>query len=237
MVNPSVPVSATKSRHPFFSSRYVQAAVKALLLLRSGKGGLLLSIPLYRFWWRLRGLDFGIVSVHELKLDPNRANYHKDGGGPLLRDVLDQLGITANDVVLDLGSGKGGAMATLARYPFKFVDGVEIAPELAAAARKNFDKLNLPQCRVFIADAAEYADLDPYTYIFMFNPFPEVVLEHVLKNLEHSLRRTPRRVRLLYSNPLHETMVLASGTFKKTFVYQPYPGYMISVYENAHAQK
>jgi SAM-dependent methyltransferase len=210
----------------------VEGVFKILYLLRTGRLGLLLSIPLYRCWWRLRGLDFGIVSIQELGLRPDRANYHKDGGGPLLRDLLNRMKITESDAVLDLGSGKGGAMATLARYPFKAVDGVEISPELVEVARKNLSKLGLQQCHLFLADAAAFTALDEYTYIFMFNPFPEVVLQQVLSNLEESLRRKPRQVRLVYSNPLHERTILASGTFTKTFTYQPYMNYLICVYEN-----
>src|SRR4029079_18462186 len=99
--------------------------------------------PLYRLWWRVRRLDFGIVTLRELGLNPERANYHKDGGGPLLRDLLNRLNISQTDVALDLGSGKGGAMATMAQYPFRRVDGVEIAPELVDAARKNLATLQL----------------------------------------------------------------------------------------------
>ena len=82
-------------------------------------------------------------------------------------------------------------------------------------------KLKLQQCAAYHADAATFTDLDDYTYLFMFNPFPEVVLGQVLANLETSLRRKPRNVRLVYSNPLHEQIVLATETFEKTFVYEP----------------
>ena len=225
-------VTAPKRGQAFRGSRIVRAGFKAWRLVRTGRAGLLVSIPLYRCWWRLRGLDFGIVSIHDLGLDPGRANYHKDGGGPLLRDLLNQLEIKEADAVLDLGSGKGGAMATLARYPFQAVHGVEISSELVEAARKNLAKLKLSQCAVYHADATTFTDLDDYTYLFMFNPFPEVVLGHVLANLEDSLRRRPRTVRLVYSNPLHDEMILATQTFEKTFVYEPYDDYRICVYEN-----
>ena len=214
------------------SAYYSEVVYKALRLVRSGRPGLLLSIPLYRLWWRCNGLDFTIVSIQDLGLNSERANYHKDGGGPLLRDLLKRLEISEKDAALDIGSGKGGAMATLARFPFRKVDGVEISPELVAAAQNNLAKLKLRQCRVFLADATTFTELDEYTYIFMYNPFPAVVLEQVLANLEASLRRKQRTVRLLYSNPLHEQVILASNTFKKAFTYEPYPNYRISVYES-----
>ena len=123
-------MSAPARTQPAGQPRWVSAAAKAWRLIRTGRAGLLVSIPLYRLGWRLRGLDFGITSVQELGLDPTSVNYHKDGGGPLLCDLLNHFPIQPTDAVLDLGSGKGGAMATLARYPFKAVHGVEISPEL-----------------------------------------------------------------------------------------------------------
>ena len=125
------------------SGYYAEVVLKALRLVRSGRPGLLLSIPLYRLWWRLSGLDFKIVSIQELGLNSERANYHKDGCGPLLRDLLKQLKVSQDDAALDIGSGKGGAMATLARFPFRQVDGVEISPDLVEAARNNLAKLKL----------------------------------------------------------------------------------------------
>ncbi len=217
---------------PKGSARLLSAGLKAWRLIRTHRSGLLVSIPIYRCWARFCGADFGIVSTHDLALDPNRANYHKDGGGPLLRELLNQLQIKDTDAVLDLGSGKGGAMATLARYPFHAVHGVELSSELVDTARKNFEKLGLLKCAVFQGDAATFTELDNYTYIFMYNPFPEVVLKEVLANFEDSLRRKPRKIQLVYSNPLHEQAVLAMGSFEKTLEYEPYDGYLICVYTN-----
>ncbi len=214
------------------SSRWVAAAVKAVRLIATGKTRLLIAVPCYRLWWQLRGLDFGVVSIEDLGLAADRASQHMDGGGPLLADLLRQLNISADDTVLDLGSGKGGAMATLAQFPFQQVDGVEICLPLAEAARRNLAKLKLTNCRVIAADATTLTDLERYTYIFMYNPFPEPVLRTVLANIVASLRRAPRRMRLIYSNPLCEKEILASGSFKKALVYQPYPEYQIAVYDH-----
>jgi hypothetical protein len=221
-----------KGRKSSRSSQYLDVLFKAGRLVGSGRPGLLLSIPLYRLWWRLRGLDFKVAWIHELGLDAERSNYHKDGGGPLLCDLLKKLNVTETDAALDVGAGKGGAMATLARFPFRHVDGVEISPKLVAAAQCNLEKLKLSRCRVFLADATTFTDLDRYTHIFMYNPFPAVVMKQVLANIEASLQRRPRPLRLLYSNPLHEQVILASRTFKESFTYEPYPNYRISVYQN-----
>jgi hypothetical protein len=214
------------------TQRYLAAIGKALHLVRTGKARLLISVLLYRCWWRLRGLDLGNVSVQELGLETDRSSQHMDGGGPLLSDLLNQMEIVADDMALDIGSGKGGAMATLAQYPFRNVDGVEINPGLVETARRNLARLNLSHCRLFVADATTFTSLDQYTYLFMYNPFPQAVLDHVLSNIEESLRRRPRVLRLIYSNPLHEGAILASGIFSRKLVYEPYAEYRITVYES-----
>jgi SAM-dependent methyltransferase len=208
------------------------AVAKSVGLIRSGNAGLLVSMVRYRLWQRLRGIDFGIVQHPDLGLDPTRASYHKDGGGPQLRRLLSRLEIKETDSALDLGSGKGGAMVTLARCPFQRVDGVELSPALVDVARRNFAKLGLWQCHVFLGDAMTFADLDDYTVVFMFHPFSEIVFEQVLSNLNVSLRRRPRALRIVYSNPVFEGLILASGRFETEVDYRPYEDFRICVYSS-----
>lgn len=212
--------------------RLRRVARNTVELIRSGRTDLLLATVFYRCWRVLRGVDFSVVSVQDLGLAPERSYYHMESGGPLLRDLLRHLGITEADSVVDLGSGKGGAMVTLALFPFKQVDSVELSSDLALIARQNFRKLKLPRCRVFVEDAARFTDLDGYSYVFMFNPFPENVLREVLRNLEASLVRKPRSMRLLYSNALHAQTIQGFPTFKEILMYRPYSSYYgIRVYE------
>lgn len=232
MINSHPSLPSTNGTLAHREARLVGVAKRAMRLIAAGKPGLVVSIPLYRCWWRIRGLDFGLVSLQELGLNPQLSNHHQNGGGPLLHDLLKQLNITPKDAALDLGSGKGGAMITMAQFPFCKVDGVEISADLVEAARKNLAKLKLHQCRVYLTDAAAFTDLDDYTHVFMYNPFPGAVMTQVIANLEASLRRRPRLVRLLYHNPLCEQSVLASGLFAQAGVYEPFPGYRICIYEN-----
>jgi hypothetical protein len=213
------------------------AVRKANRLIRSGNIDLLVAMVIYRLEWRLRGLDFGTVDHRQLGLDPTRASFHKDGGGPQLRRLLSRLEISGTDTALDLGSGKGGAMATLARYPFQRVDGVEISSALVEVARSNLTKLGLWQCRVFRGDAGTFRDLDDYTVIFLFHPFSEAVFAQVLSNLDASLHQTPRLLRLIYINPDPvEELILRRG-FKKQIDYRPYEDFRICVYAVSAGRK
>jgi SAM-dependent methyltransferase len=118
--------------------------------------------------------------------------------------------ISAEDAALDLGCGMGGAMITLARFPFRRVDGVEISPRLVQVAERNLDRLRITKSRVFQSDAADFKDYDPYSFIYMYNPFHRVVVETVLRNLCDSQRRRPRAITLIYKAADAEDLVLGS---------------------------
>lgn len=52
-------------------------------------------------------------------------------------------------------------------------------------------------------DVTDYEIEDEQNVFFFFNPFDDVVLEAVVKNLERSLRRKPREIAIVYYNPVH----------------------------------
>src|SRR3712207_1277809 len=71
---------------------------------------------LYSLRNRLRGIDLEHVSVGDLGLAPDRAHFHSSSGGPDCARIVRSLRIPRGSVALDLGSGKGGAAVTLARF-------------------------------------------------------------------------------------------------------------------------
>jgi hypothetical protein len=155
----------------------------------------------YSVMTRLRRLDLCAVEPSALGLDPTLAHCHADSGGPDLVKVLKRCNITKDDRILDMGSGKGGAMFSMARFPFAEVAGVEVARELDILAKHNAGKLGLYNLRFICQDAAKYTDLDRFTYIYFFNPFPLTVMSKVMANLKASLARAPRKLILIYKYP------------------------------------
>jgi SAM-dependent methyltransferase len=123
-------------------------------------------------------------------------------------------------VFLDLGSGKGRTLLMASDYPFRRIVGVELLPALNDAARNNICKYQSESQKSFAmesicGDAAEFAfPLEP-TVLFLFNPFPESGLRRVIANLERSLREHPRRVYVLYHNPLLEHVLGGSTALEK----------------------
>jgi SAM-dependent methyltransferase len=166
-------------------------------------------------WHRItlacRGIDLGRVSIENLGLDKSRSFYYSNSGGPALAAVLRSLPISSSDSALDIGCGKGGAIITMACLPFERVDGIEVSADLVRVARRNLKRMGIGKSTIILADAAEFRALDPYTFLYMFHPFPEVVLRAVLENIRQSLVRRPRRITILYKNAVYHGLMVECG--------------------------
>jgi SAM-dependent methyltransferase len=169
----------------------------------------------YALWVRWKGLDFGPVPLAKLGLSYARSEHHSASGGVFLADVLQRIEIPPGSRVVDLGCGKGSAACTLAKFPFEEVAGVELSAPLVRIAEANARKLRLTNLSFYVSDAAEFEDLDRFTHIYMFNPFPASVMAEVTKNLADSLRRTPRKLTVIYFFPVCHDVIMNCGLFRK----------------------
>ena len=165
----------------------------------------------YQLRMQLRRIDLQWDDVENLGLSRARSEAHGNSGGPGLEVVLRTLSISPEDSLLDIGAGKGGAMITLAQWPFKRIDGIEISPNLIRIAQRNLRRLDRVRGTITQCDAADFKDLDHYNFLYMYHPFPEVVMRSVLENVQASLSRSPRRVTLIYKNPVCHDVVIAHG--------------------------
>lgn len=181
-----------------------------------------MSIPLFirSAATRLEGLWFDAtrhvqtsspVSLHQLTL----VGAEKIGGDYLptrptvARQILALLPIQNHSeyTFIDLGSGKGRMLLIAAEYPFRKVQGLEIALELHREAKQNISRYHHPSQRCAIIesinlDALEYVFPDGNLILYLFNPFLPEVLKKVLANLESSLAQHPRHVMVIIVNPV-----------------------------------
>src|ERR1039458_9858893 len=123
---------------------------------------------------------------------------------------------------IDLGSGKGRTLLMASDYPFRRIVGVELLSALNRAAHDNLTKYRSESQKCFAIEAicgnaTEFAFPVEPTVLFLFNPFPESGLRRVIANLEQSLREHPRKVYVLYHNPLLEHVLGKSAALKKIF--------------------
>lgn len=183
---------------------------------------------------RLRrlGIDVDSVPLSRLGLDPRRAHNHAYSGGPDLERVLRDLPIGPDDAVLDVGCGKGGALLTLARFPFGALAGFDLSQEMLDVARRNLDLAGFARVELFAADAAVFDDYDRFTYLYMYNPFPRDVMRQAVEAMEGSVRRAPRCLTVIYKNPLFHDEIVRNGLFVELRRYE-HSGHPIVVYRSA----
>lgn len=153
--------------------------------------------------WRLGITTSGRVSGPALGYaDPDCHAYGASTYGNIRR-ILRALEIPAGsaDVLIDFGAGKGRVLALAAREPFARVIGVERSADLAGVARVNLERaygrLAYSRIEVVTADAAEYVVPDDATVIYFASPFGGAILDTVLRNIQASLDRAPRRLRVV----------------------------------------
>jgi SAM-dependent methyltransferase len=179
-------------------------------------------IELYhRMYWRLKGVDVSYVSCKELGLSPETSCWHDSSGEQLIR-LLKTLTVPSSSVVLDLGCGKGGATLALGKFPFSEIVGVEISADLIATAKVNVARLGLKNVHFICCDAAQFTDLDRFSHIYMYNPFPAVIMSQVVNNIADSLKRKDRPLMIIYKNPACHNVIMQSGLFRKDREFQYY---------------
>lgn len=130
--------------------------------------------------------------------------------------ILKRRDVGPDDVLVDFGSGMGLVVYQAAvRYPLKRVEGVELSPQLSRIASGNIDrnrhKFRCRDVRLITCNALDYRIPDDMTIAYMFNPFSGAVFADVLGHIMDSLAKNPRRLRLIYFNPVEEAMVLDAG--------------------------
>jgi len=123
--------------------------------------------------------------------------------------------IAQDDVFIDFGCGKGRVIVQAAAYPFRKIIGVELSRDLVEVAKGNVER-SLPTLRcknieLVNSDVLDYEIPDDVTVVYFFNPFEGDVFRRVIDKLVASLRRRPRSMRIIYTNPVEEETLLRAG--------------------------
>lgn len=95
--------------------------------------------------------------------------------------------------------------------------GVEISEPLNRIARANIERRRrrlAADVEIVTADAAAYEIPNDVTVVYLLYPFVGATFRRVVDNLVSSLRRNPRRLRLIYGLPTMEDEILRSGMFR-----------------------
>jgi SAM-dependent methyltransferase len=116
---------------------------------------------------------------------------------------------------LDIGCGKGRALCVAAQHGFKKVTGLDFAKDLCEAAKENLaitkQKNHELEYKVINNDAFYFEIPDDVDCIFFFNPFDEIIMSAVVNNILASLKNNPRKITIIYINPMHKELFLKAG--------------------------
>jgi SAM-dependent methyltransferase len=164
-------------------------------------------------------LDFDDLGVEHAEFGTR----HQPTPAAVLQPIVSSLPIKHEDFVfVDLGCGMGRAAFLAAEFPFKKIIGVEYSAELHKIADQNRiafrnEKQRCTNIEFVCADAAQHPFPDENTVLYLFNPFGKPVLRRVVDNLAHSLEKHPRKIFIVYYNPV-DADVLDQAPFLEKFL-------------------
>jgi SAM-dependent methyltransferase len=122
--------------------------------------------------------------------------------------ILRSLSLKPSDVFVDLGCGKGRVLCCASRFNIQEIIGVEINKALCDIAERNARKLHgKKSCIKILNVSAKDFDYRRGTVYYLFNPFGVSTLSSVLTKLEQSARLYPRKIRIVYVNPVDEFLL------------------------------
>jgi SAM-dependent methyltransferase len=184
------------------------------------------------FLERIRGLDFSKVTPSaDLGYDGALVIQCSPSGNRYLSSLLRDFDINSQDNILDIGCGKGSAILRMTKFKFNNVDGIEIAEPNAEVAKANFEKLRLDNVHIYNSDATKFDNYNNYNYFYMYNPFPEIIMQEVISRIVKQI--STKKITIIYNNPVcHKTLI--SGGFRLQKVYPDQWGNGINVYTNSN---
>ena len=162
-------------------------------------------------------------SLEDKGIDISHATIYMPASYDLLENFFSRINLKEYHHFVDIGCGKGRAICVAASFGAKKITGVELSKDLCVSAKENLQKTKEKYSDfiydVYNNDAFYFKIEKDVDCIFMFNPFDETIMSGVLENIEASLQKNPRKITVIYINPLQKHLFLESG-FKEKYHYQ-----------------
>ncbi|HYF28390.1 MAG TPA: methyltransferase domain-containing protein [Baekduia sp.] len=158
----------------------------------------------------------GHLTPEELGFDGAHRQRYQPTHWFALRRILPPREVGPQDVFVDFGSGMGRVVyQAAAGYPFARVAGVELSEQLHRIAEQNIERtrprLRCQDVQLVCGDVLAFEIPDDLTVAFLANPFGGHIFQAVVDGLVASLVRRPRRLRVVYVNPVEEQRLLDAG--------------------------
>jgi SAM-dependent methyltransferase len=180
------------------------------------------------------GID-ELKSLDKKGIDISHATIYMPVSYPVIEGALDFISPNNKNHFLDIGCGKGRAMCVAAHKGFKKITGIDFSKELCDKAISNLaaTKEILPDIdfKIFNNDAFYFEIPDDVDCIFLFNPFDEIIMSGVVENIQICLEKHPRKLSIIYANPVHKELFIHAG-FKKVYYTKKMKYLEVSILEN-----
>ena len=184
------------------------------------------------------------VDLDDMKIDSSKKQHAAMYQAALtisLRKIIRKLRIAQDNVIVDLGCGKGKVLLVASEFGYREIRGLELSPVLCDIAASNCaiykDKTGTETNFVIInSDVRDYTIKEDEKVFFLFNPFDASVLEHVLGNIKESLERQSREIWIIYCHPVQRNAIDKNRDFHKVNEFISW-GQEVIVYSNNRAKR
>jgi SAM-dependent methyltransferase len=147
--------------------------------------------------------------------------------------IIKVLNPQPDDVIYDIGAGKGRILCVMSRRHVRKCVGIELLDDLCQTARANAARVRGRRAPIEIrCEDAAVADISDGTIYFLFNPFGKDTMQEVLAHIERSLALHPRRVRVVYYNSVCREVFDSCGWLRRTSAFRTFNGLEIAFYES-----
>jgi cyclopropane fatty-acyl-phospholipid synthase-like methyltransferase len=135
--------------------------------------------------------------------------------------ILRSLALANDDVVVDLGCGKGRVLCCAAQSKVRMVIGIEYDRALFETAKKNAEHLRGKRSPIHVTyTSAQDVDYTVGTIFYLFHPFGPGILKQVLQKIKEGREKQPRAIRIVYVNPVHEKLMEDCGWLERYAVWE-----------------
>ena len=123
--------------------------------------------------------------------------------------------------MVDIGCGNGKVLNFGMYLNFKEVIGFDLDLSATEKAIANCNKMkqngSFTLFSVFQGDAANMQIPANINLVYLFNPFGEVTMGHVVENIIHHVRSNRKELFIVYAVPVHQALFLAHKEFIKIY--------------------
>ena len=155
----------------------------------------------------------------------------------VIENAFDKLNLKTRNHFLDIGCGRGRALCISAHKGFRDITGIDFSKKFCEQSLQNLlitrNKIPEINYNVITADAAEFAIPANVDCILLFNPFDNVIMQKVYKNITKSLSANPRDLNIIYANPLYKNLFLKDN-FIEIYHNKSYEYFEVSILSFRH---